>query len=83
MKAGQRLLRLDDRQARLQYSQANASAAAAKVSADQVRSDQQRLSPLADRGTIAKSRVDQLGAQAKAAEGGPTMRVLPASAPWA
>lgn len=68
VEAGDLLVRLDDRQARLQWSQANASAAAAEVGADQVRSDQQRLSPLAERGTIARSRIEQLGAQAEAAE---------------
>lgn len=65
---GALLLRLDDAQSRLQVSQANASATAARVQADQARADRERLAPLAERGSIASSRVDQLGAQAAAAE---------------
>lgn len=62
------LVRLDDAQARLQASQANASATAARVQADQARADRERLAPLAERGSIASSRVDQLAAHALAAE---------------
>lgn len=62
------LVRLDDAQARLQASQANASATAARVQADQARADRERLAPLAERGSIASSRVDQLAAQAAAAD---------------
>ncbi|MCB9529481.1 MAG: efflux RND transporter periplasmic adaptor subunit [Myxococcales bacterium] len=62
------LVRLDDAQARLQASQAQASATAAKVQADQAQADQARLTPLAERGSIAHSRIEQLSSQALAAD---------------
>lgn len=65
---GALLVRLDDQQARLQASQAAAAAAAAKVQADLAAAERERLGPLAERGTIAPSRLDQLSAQADAAD---------------
>ena len=65
---GDLLVRLDDQQARLQASQAAAAASAAKVQADLAAAERERLGPLAERGTIAPSRLDQLAAQADAAE---------------
>lgn len=65
---GDLLVRLDDQQARLQASQAAAAASAAEVQADLAAAERARLGPLAERGTIAPSRLDQLAAQADAAE---------------
>ncbi len=67
VEAGQLLIELDDRQARLRAQQADAAASAAKLQADQLEADYARLAPLAARGSIAASRAEQLRAQADVA----------------
>jgi RND family efflux transporter MFP subunit len=67
VKAGQPLLHLDATTAQLNAAQARASAAAAKAQADQIVSDYRRLAPLAERGSIPNSRIEQLESQKVAA----------------
>ncbi|WP_199350973.1 efflux RND transporter periplasmic adaptor subunit [Haliangium ochraceum] len=68
VKAGQPLVRLDADTVSLSATQARAAAAAAKAQADQLQADFERLTPLAERGSIPSSRVDQLAAQRTAAK---------------
>ena len=65
--AGQLLLALDGRTAQLGAEQARAAAAASEAQAAQLDADYQRLQPLAERGSIATSRLEQLESQRKAA----------------
>lgn len=65
--AGQTLLALDGKSAQLGAEQARASAAASAAQADQLDADYQRLAPLAERGSVAASRLEQLDSQRKAA----------------
>lgn len=67
VKAGQILLSLDGKSAQLGAEQARASAAASAAQADQLDADYQRLAPLAERGSVAQSRLEQLDSQRKAA----------------
>lgn len=66
--ARQPLVRLDTAQARLGAAQAQASARAAQAQAEQLAADHERLAPLAARGTVPQSRVDQLASQRDAAQ---------------
>jgi membrane fusion protein, multidrug efflux system len=67
VKAGQILLTLDGKSAQLGAEQARAQAAASAAQADQLDADYQRLAPLAERGSVAASRLEQLDSQRKAA----------------
>ncbi len=68
VKRGQPLVRLDARTAKLGATQAAAAATAAKAQADQLEADHKRLAPLAERGSIPRSRLDQLDSQRDAAQ---------------
>jgi len=65
--AGQLLVALDGRTAQLSAEQARQAAAASAAQADQLDADYKRLEPLAERGSIAASRLEQLDSQRKAA----------------
>jgi len=65
--AGQLLVALDGRTAQLSAEQARQAAAASAAQADQLEADYKRLEPLAERGSIAASRLEQLDSQRKAA----------------
>ena len=67
VRAGQVLVALDGRAAALGAEQARASAAAASAHAEQLDADYRRLEPLAARGSIAASRLEQLASQRTAA----------------
>lgn len=72
VEAGRLLVRLDDTQARLRASQAQAQATAAGVQADQVQADHARLAPLAQRGSLPRGQIEQLAAQARSAKASAT-----------
>jgi len=63
---GQLLVRLDAAMAKLQTDQARAAAAAVKIQADQLETETERLSKLAQAGAIAASKSEQLDAQRSA-----------------
>jgi len=67
VRAGQTLVTLDGRTAQLNAEQARAAAAAGLAQAEQLEADYQRLAPLAQRGSIATNRLEQLDSQRKAA----------------
>lgn len=67
VKTGQTLIALDGKSAQLGAEQARAQAAASAAQADQLDADYQRLAPLAERGSVAASRLEQLDSQRKAA----------------
>lgn len=67
VRAGQLLAAIDGRTAQLGAEQARAAAAASTAQADQLDADYQRLEPLARRGSIAASRLEQLESQRRAA----------------
>ncbi len=68
VRQGQALLRLDARAAELAVSQAEATAAALHSQAARLATDHARLAPLAQKGAIAQSRVDQLATQRDATQ---------------
>jgi RND family efflux transporter MFP subunit len=65
--AGQILVALDGRTAQLGAEQARQAAAASAAQADQLDADHRRLEPLAQRGSVAASRLEQLDSQRRAA----------------
>lgn len=67
VRAGQPLVVLDGRAAELTAEQARSAAVAGRAQADQLDADYQRLAPLAERGSIAASRLEQLDSQRTAA----------------
>lgn len=67
VRAGQILIALDGRTAQLGAQQARSTAAASTAQADQLDADYKRLEPLAERGSIAASRLEQLASQRTAA----------------
>ncbi len=67
VREGQILVTIDARASQLSAEQAHAAAAASEAQADQLDADYKRLEPLAERGSITASRLEQLESQRKAA----------------